>query len=146
MRPVTKKILESGLLDKHVTAMLERWGTIDPGGEWAQGNRKLLTQDQLEKFVEELEELVDREEETMRETPLDLPVGVLEEFVLPEHHIVFRGRWDNMGRLLVDARLKIKRGEQINCTTQGKFFRALDVTTLYKDEEAYVRLVTVEDW
>ena len=147
MKPITKKILESGFLDKHVTAMFERWGTLDLQDKSPETTLKIRTKEQLEKFAEELEELMDQESDVMRETPLDLPVSPEESFVLPNNGKCFSARWDAMGRLVVEnGEVALKRGEQINSISPGGFFRVLDVMTIYKGEEAYARLVTVEDW
>jgi hypothetical protein len=144
MRPVTKKILESGIVDRHVAAMLTRWGTIEPT-EYDHNRRKFETKAQLEQFAEELEALIEKEEDLMRETPLDMPVGVLEEFVLPSRGTCFSARWDSMGRLVLeDWSVKFKRGDQIN--GRDKFYRVLDSTVLYQGEGARARLVTVEEW
>lgn len=145
MKPVTKKILEAGLVDKHAAAMLTRWGMLEVG-EAGQTGIKKITAEQLEQFAEELDELVDREEETMRETPLDMSVGPTEAFVCENTSEKFVGRWDPMGRLVSYPVLKLKRGMKITQYAGPKELRVLDITHLYRGNEISFFLITVEGW
>jgi hypothetical protein len=146
MRPVTKKILEAGLIDKHVQAMLTRWGSLEGiiPPEQIPEMKRLDTKQKLERFVEELEELIDKEEETMRETPLDMAVGPMSGFVTGK--VRFLGRWDPAGRLVSQPIPELKRGSKIEEYNNPKAHRVLDIVHLYQGNEVAFFLVTVEDW
>ena len=73
MKELTKKILESGLVDEATAQLMEHWGVLPEGAAELAKNPKLkdATRDQLMKFGEELGEALDRERR-LRETMLDL--------------------------------------------------------------------------
>jgi hypothetical protein len=147
MRPITKKILESGLLDKHVAAMLARWGAIDQEEYNNPSSRKQFeTKEQLERFAEELDELIDKENEIMRETPLDMPLsGELLRFMTQGMAgQAFQGRWDQMGHLIVPPNVSLHRGVVFTDMAVLKKYRVADVTKLYKGEEVLAQCVMVE--
>lgn len=71
MKPITKKILESGLVDKHTAALMERWGVgLERGASDLVGKEDLrkASAETLTSFASELEELLDNEDETLRES------------------------------------------------------------------------------
>ena len=64
MKPISRKVIEAGLVPKHTLLLMRRWGYLDP-----ESCPEILPtiQDDLKqsflKFVEELEELLDAEDE-----------------------------------------------------------------------------------
>jgi hypothetical protein len=77
VKDLTKKVLESGLIDKHLAILMERWGFLEPGASEHVGSQFQTTavildsrlqygrKDQvrkiLENFVEDLEILLQPE-------------------------------------------------------------------------------------
>lgn len=73
MKPLTEKVLKSGLVDKHMAEMLEKWGNLPEGAADLVNDNALkdATREQLTKLGEELGDEVDKLR-TLRETQLDL--------------------------------------------------------------------------
>lgn len=73
MKELTKKILESGIVDEATAAMMERWGVLEEGAsELAKkATLKDATREELIKFAEEVGEEVEKERK-LKETMFDL--------------------------------------------------------------------------
>lgn len=74
MKPLTEKILKSGLVDKHMAQMMERWGNLPDGAsELIPENEPLkdATREQLSKLAEEIGDEVEKAR-TLKESQLDL--------------------------------------------------------------------------
>ncbi len=72
-KPIIKKILESGLVDKATIQMMEKWGTLPPGSSdlVKEDALKDATQDVLLNLASDLSDIIEKEH-TIRETALDL--------------------------------------------------------------------------
>lgn len=72
LKPIQKTILKSGLIDKHMAQILERWGNLPPGSADLVNDDALknATREQLTKLAEEIGEIV--EDTKLKETALDL--------------------------------------------------------------------------
>lgn len=69
---VIERVLKSGMVDKHTTALMERWGMLPEGSaEVAPEVIRRLAREQLSRLADELEEEIEREV-ALRETKLDL--------------------------------------------------------------------------
>lgn len=86
MKELTKKVLESGLIDKPTATLMERWGQLDPGASDLTDEHKLtgalerskderFIRQTLEDFVEELELLIQPEALERYVTKLDCNRG-----------------------------------------------------------------------
>lgn len=73
MSDLSKKILESGLIDEATAEMMEKWGVLDAGeADLAKkATLKNATREQLIQFADEIGEEVDRQRR-LKETMLDL--------------------------------------------------------------------------
>lgn len=73
MKPLTEKILKSGLVDRHMVEMLEKWGNLPAGSAEIvnDGALKDATREQLTKLGEEIGDEVDKLR-TLKETQLDI--------------------------------------------------------------------------
>lgn len=73
MKPIVKKVLESGLVDKHYAQLMEQWGYLPEGSTELVKPEALrgATKDQLLKLAEDIGNEVDKER-TLKETQLDL--------------------------------------------------------------------------
>ncbi len=73
LKPVQKKILESGLVDKAMIELMEKWGNLPPGSSELVNEDALkeATQPTLMKLAEDLASEVEKEF-VLRETYLDL--------------------------------------------------------------------------
>lgn len=73
MKPITQKVLDSGLIDKGVAQMMEAWGFL-PNGTAEKMDEEALrakTTEEMKKAVEEVADILEREH-VLRETYLDL--------------------------------------------------------------------------
>lgn len=82
MKELTKKILESGIVDRTITKMMERWGMIEPS-DYAlevheQQTREDVVRETLDAFIEELELLTQPEAIERQETRLDPPAVLVD--------------------------------------------------------------------
>lgn len=75
MKPITKKVIEAGLIPKHTLLMFKRWGYLDPEDtSLPEGSKAVIaTADQLKagftQLVEELDTLLEEKaEEGIKET------------------------------------------------------------------------------
>jgi hypothetical protein len=73
LKPLVKKVLESGLVDKNMAELMEKWGNLPEGAASLvkDDSLKNATKDQLMKLAEEIGTEVDKER-TLKETQLDL--------------------------------------------------------------------------
>jgi hypothetical protein len=74
MKPLTEKILKSGLVDKHMAQMLEKWGNLPEGASELIPDSnpfKDATKEQLIKFGEEIGDEVEKAR-ILKESQLDL--------------------------------------------------------------------------
>lgn len=115
MKPLTKKILESGFVDTHVARMMERWGQLEPGASDLVG-KKQVTKKTLEEFAEELECLLDIENaDEFRETSLDIQAKQ-EVWLQVDTGEQLKGFVDLMGRIILATNKhlrRIKRGSEV---------------------------------
>ena len=77
MKPIVKKIIESGLVEKSAIQLMEKWGQIDRGSSELVGAHDLRTaaENSLTEFAEEVEELIEKDREEIRETRLAIQVS-----------------------------------------------------------------------
>lgn len=73
LKPIAKKVLESGLIDKSMAELMEKWGHLPEGSSELVNEDALkdVTKDHLYKLASELATEVDKEH-ALRETNLDL--------------------------------------------------------------------------
>jgi hypothetical protein len=73
MKPIVKKVLESGLVDKHYAQLMEQWGYLPEGSTELVKTDALkgATKEQLQKLAEDIGNEVDKER-ALKETQLDL--------------------------------------------------------------------------
>lgn len=106
MKPIVDKVLGSGLVDKHMVVLMERWGYLPEGSNQKvpEDDFKYKTREQLVQFAEEIGDEV-MKEHTLRETSLDLDRlrWPTEVSIYSKDNIGFayklQGLIDNMGRL-----------------------------------------------
>lgn len=142
MKELTKKILESGLVDKHTTRAMEKWGLLDEGASDLVGKRK-ITEKSFEEFAEDIEVLLEKEQGQVRETQFE--VSVTGPFKLKAGDYKAACYRDVFGRYLInDPNIDpFVRGEWIEI--DGKEMELLDVEVLFKgDSPAAVQLVVDE--
>lgn len=73
MKPIVEKVLKSGIVDRGMVELLERWGNLPEGASELINSESLkdATKQQLTKFAESLADEVAKEH-ILRETNLDL--------------------------------------------------------------------------
>lgn len=144
MKPLTKKVLESGLVDKHVARMFEQWGQLEPGSADMVGRRR-VTENSLQAFVSDIEDLVEAPPE-MHETVLDLPVKEAVN-LSDEHGNAVAGYWDFMGHIVVptNKKIRIQRGSRLVAATEeeARVYRVLDIEPLYQNDTMVALQISV---
>ena len=77
MKPIVRKILESGLVSKHTALLMERWGYLENGAHGLVGKEDLreASDEVLRQFLDDIEALIDEERESFRETKMSIQVG-----------------------------------------------------------------------
>lgn len=144
MKELTKKILEAGLVDKHLAQMMEKWGALEPGATDLVGKER-VTKETLERFAEDIASLVNVDgpvKETLLDAKVSNPVLFHSNGIPP-----FQGAWDEMGRLLVGATVQLVPGNiilELPDSTRARRFRILEITPVYVGEQSVGQLATVE--
>lgn len=115
MKELTKKILESGIVDEATAEMMEHWGYLEPGAAELAKKATLrdATREQLMKFGEELGEELEKERK-LKETMLDL-----NQLRWPVQVGVWNNRSDESSRVLRVTALVDRMGRY--------YFRPADV-------------------
>ena len=77
MKQIVKKILEAGLVEKNAVLLMEKWGQVDRGSSELVGTKDLraTTEEAFTRFAEEVEALIEKEREELRESRLAIQVG-----------------------------------------------------------------------
>lgn len=77
MKPIVEKILKSGLVSKHTAALMEKWGSLEPGAADMVGEEDLreASEETLKKFAEDIEELIESDRQEMIETRMSIDVN-----------------------------------------------------------------------
>lgn len=140
MKELSKKVIESGLIEKHVVKMMEDWGYMDQGAADLVGKKK-LTQENLEQFLEDIEALVSPDK-PMQETRLE--VQAQNSFNLStEDGRVFTAVEDDMGKFIVPPHVSPYPGQRL--LRDGRFFFGVVhlSTPLYQDEKLVAFEITI---
>lgn len=145
MRELTKKVLEAGLVNKHAALMFEKWGNLESGASELVGKNDIRQSEEvLTKFVEDIEELIDKDMGEVRETRLDIQVKPPVVLHTPNGGSTPAAE-DEMGRYIVKPGLQLTPGEYIMLDTTGnKAYYVLSVEPLYRGETVVALQITVE--
>ncbi len=140
MKPLTKKVLEAGLVDKHVAIMFEKWGQLESGSSEIVA-REDLTKQSLEHLIDEIDELIDRRTET-KETRLEISARCVPKNLYCPEIGTFSVVEDEMGRLIVSSRVRLNRGDHV-------FFgdepcQILDVEPLHSGDRLIAYQITID--
>jgi hypothetical protein len=151
MKELTKKILEAGLVDKTVVQLLEKWHLLTPE-EAALATKPVAVVEALEKFVENLEELLDREplettNKPMRETRLEILITRPPSGYFCPTTGSFEAVEDEMGRLICSPTIDIHRGDEIwkieTPSSRPADLIVSDVDKLYENDKVIALQITV---
>jgi hypothetical protein len=142
---MTELLRKSGIIDKHVKEF-EKWRLIDPREE-NDKSAELMVED----LLDEIAALLDKEP-TMRQT-LPAPIytktpprvwcvsSIDERGIDSDFHAVK----DEMGRLVVDGKTKICRGDTIWCEDAvHDNFTVTEVEDLYENDKVVAKMITIE--
>lgn len=141
MKPLTRKILESGLITKAVAEMMEQWGHLDGGASDLVG-RKKLTEDTLQRFVDQIEALVD--DHSFKEVSLEVPISRFHELYSRDVGF-FSAAEDRLGRLVVHFRYHLIPGSILYKEDKvTPSHRIMSIETVYVSDLSYFNLLTVE--
>jgi hypothetical protein len=144
MKPISKKVVEAGLVDKHTVRLMQKWGYMsigpdddNPGKQVQRDCRESLTE-----FVDDLDNLLAQEEEVgIKETRLSITltdplkvtwVGTDSPFV------IFR---DEAGKFIFPASHIIENGMRFSSVLsggrRGTSFMITDHVPLWHDDVLY---------
>lgn len=142
MKPLVRKIIESGLVSQHVTLLMEKWGTLDHGATSLVGSNaaRKASEETLIKFAEELEGLLDQNRDEIRETRLSMNLtnprivkwgygGNLQAIVFDDEmrNLVFPPTWK--------TRLHPGKKFQLLDDDMFRWYEITDVVPLYENDE-----------
>jgi hypothetical protein len=147
VKPLTKKILESGLIPRTAAEMLEKWGQLEEGASNLVG-KKVLTEESLSKFVDQIDALVD--DHSVKETRLEIRVRAIHELWSggPGY---FSAAEDELGRLIINPRYLIKAGayiykweDALSSDPKEATYRVMMVEDIYIKDTVCITQITVE--
>jgi len=74
MKPIVKKILEAGLVDKHTALLMEKWKAVDEGAAELVGREDIrkASEETLLKFVDDIEGLLEEDRAHLLETKMNI--------------------------------------------------------------------------
>jgi len=141
MKELVKKILESGLVDKHTALLMEKWKSVDDGAA-SMVSRREVSEISLEQFAEELAVLIEKERTSFQETKLSLTMGdpVLVAWVQFPHSriVVFR---DELGNFVFppDEALHLRTGNRFQ--SKEDTWEIVSSNPLHVGDKKYAHLV-----
>lgn len=146
MKPLVRKILESGLVSKHTAKMMEHWGWLEEGASDL-ASKSLMERDTkvlLSKLAEDIGDLLE-DEYKIRETRLDHNVRRSLSVRVPDGRVVDADE-DYMGHLIILVGVGIGRGDVLY-SSDGvvALYRVLDVDNMYIGATVVGHQLTVED-
>ncbi len=152
MKPLTKKILESGIIEKNILKMFERWGTLDKESVDLVGTTSVLDEGVAD-FIEALDAILDENAEK-KETRLEITVRPPILLFCPQIQnpklATFAAHEDELGRFIVAPNIKLFRGAMVTPDEIGKiiprprWWKVLEIEPLHRGEKLVAHQVTVE--
>ncbi len=150
MKELTKKILESGLVEKHAAKMFEEWGQLERGAADLVGQRR-VTEINLARFADDIEQLLEESSEP-KETRFEIRVTHPPvTFICPQlNKGPFAAVEDELGRYIVAPQFKLFRGAAVTPDEIGKIFprprwwKVLECEPLHQGEKLVAYQVTVD--
>jgi hypothetical protein len=147
MKPIVEKILKSGLVSKHTAALMERWGSLEPGSVEMVGEEDLrkASKKTLMKFAEDIGELIESDRHEILETRLSIdvsePMLVSTEYPdgIKKSIVVFK---DMMGNYIFPPEIFVKE-DMLFSTSDGIEWVVDEVTQLFKSHVKYATQVRV---
>lgn len=114
LKPLTEKVLSSGIVDEHMAKLMEKWGYLPDGASQLAADKNIenATREQLEELAENIADEVAKQA-LLRETDLDLD----------------KLRWPRRVYQVIDAERRIVAGN-IDCVVDRLnryYFRSQDV-------------------
>lgn len=143
MRELTKKILETGLVDETVAALLKKWGAITPE-EFLLVQHKQVAHETLETFLEKLDELLDTETEAdVKETRLEVRITKAPFEVTPLNGSTpFWVAEDEMGRWVTSKNIRVIPGNKFSCDSD--VYEVTEIVPIYQNDVVTALQLTVE--
>jgi hypothetical protein len=142
MKDIVKKVLEAGLVSKHTALLMEKWGTLDRGASDLVDSENIheMSEKTLLRFVEDIEALIERERDSVRETALSIrmanpfQVSLSRSSGIRVPYVVFK---DEMGRFIFPsyAHEEISEGDIFTRVTTGEKWKVTEVVPLYVGED-----------
>lgn len=145
MKPITKKVIEAGLVPKHTILLMQKWGYLDPEAT-ADVDERVVHHDiksSLTKFVEELDELLEaKKDEDIKETSFSItlrsPFRIMwlyEKYgnysTYGDPIIAFK---DEMDRIILPASESPSEGRLFSRLSDEAWFEITSCTPLWADD------------
>ncbi len=156
MKPISKKIIEAGLVPKHTLMLMQKWGYMDPESKDAdQQIVQLDIKDTFSKFVDELDELLEaKNEEDIKEISFSItlrnPFRILwlaekngNYFTHSNPIIAFR---DEMDRIILPASESPSVGNYFSRLSDEHWFEITSVTPLWADDTIVAYQIEAEQF
>jgi hypothetical protein len=148
VKPLVKKILESGLVSKHAAKMLEFWGNLDPNSTELVDQKK-LTEKNLEAFIEDIDQLLtERENVDLKETRLEVEVRPMPASLFSPRTGIIPAMIDTMGRYIVGPNEEFRLGQQVWPQDRHSLHPPAiitDIVVLYNEDVKYSMQITIND-
>lgn len=140
MKPITKKLLEAGLIEENTVDILRRWLLLSAEEAEQLGVSKEIRQT-LESLVEQLEEILD-EEPKLKETVLEISIRKPPTSYWAPLTGGFSTVEDAMGRLIVDPLLELVVGDVIYKDALKWQIESID--PIYINDSVVAKMLSVE--
>jgi hypothetical protein len=141
MKPITERLLSTGLINSNFVRMLEKWGTLDPKEVAMVKSYRT----QLGLFMEELDTLLD-EHKPIKETRFEINIKEPPTNLWTDNNGIFSAVKDEFERYIVGPKVKLSPGDYVwKPLDDGKSpsVRVLEVLPLYEGDTVVAQQVTV---
>lgn len=145
MKPITKKVIEAGLVPKHTILLMQRWGYLEPEASDIPTMQADLKEGFIQ-FVEDLEELIEEEaEKDIQETKFSITLR--DPFLVywigdakPRSVIVFK---DESGHLIFPASEGVRLGDIFQTAETKELQEIISVVRLWSGSDIVAYQVDV---
>jgi len=144
MKPITKKLLEAGLINESFVKMLEKWGSLDH--EEVELVRTFRSG--LKELVNDLDALLEPSED-IKETKFELIIKEPPTNLWTSNNGTFSAVKDELGRYVVGPRVKLMVGDFIWAPRddgRSPSLRVLNFERIYNGDEVIAQQITVEPY
>lgn len=150
MKPITKRLLQAGLIDNKFASMLEYWGALDPEEvEHQKAITNLVnTKKDLLQLVDDLDEILGtKETEGIKETRFEIYTRKPPVNLFTPSRGMFAAIQDELGRYIIGPNITLTPGDFLwapGDDGKGPSLRVVEITPLYENDKVVAKQITVE--